>query len=112
LFYIDVRLALVCMTGAPVVLYPLVRLGQRVRRMTRRGQEDLEQISHVTAEAFSGHRSLGMKARMPVMSHRTSSLERSGSLACWIRMPGRMETSRRGGAGSSPALTARRLSSR
>jgi subfamily B ATP-binding cassette protein MsbA len=56
LFYIDVRLALVCMTGAPVVLYPLVRLGQRVRRMTRRGQEDLEQISHVTAEAFSGHR--------------------------------------------------------
>jgi subfamily B ATP-binding cassette protein MsbA len=56
LFYYDPRLALVCMTGAPLVVYPLVRLGQRVRRTTRRSQEDLEQLSHVTAEAFTGHR--------------------------------------------------------
>ena len=56
LFYYDARLALVCMTGAPVVIYPLVRLGQRVRRTTRRSQEQLEQLSHVTAEAFTGHR--------------------------------------------------------
>jgi subfamily B ATP-binding cassette protein MsbA len=56
LFWIDARLALVCLTGAPVVVYPLVRLGQRVRRMTRRGQEQLEHLSHVTAEAFTGHR--------------------------------------------------------
>ena len=27
----DAKLALVCMTGAPLVVYPLVRLGQRVR---------------------------------------------------------------------------------
>ena len=39
-----------------VIVYPLVRLGQRVRRTTRRSQEALEQISHVTAEAFTGHR--------------------------------------------------------
>ena len=32
LFYWDARLALVCVTGAPLVVYPLVRLGQRVRR--------------------------------------------------------------------------------
>ena len=44
------------MTGAPVVVYPLVRLGQRVRKTTRRSQEQLEHISHITAEAFSGHR--------------------------------------------------------
>jgi subfamily B ATP-binding cassette protein MsbA len=44
------------MTGAPIVVYPLVRLGQRVRRSTRRSQEELEHLSHLTAEAFTGHR--------------------------------------------------------
>jgi subfamily B ATP-binding cassette protein MsbA len=56
LFYWDARLALVCLTGTPLVLYPLVRLGQRVRRTTRRSQEELENLSHITAEAFTGHR--------------------------------------------------------
>jgi subfamily B ATP-binding cassette protein MsbA len=56
LFWIDARLALVCLTATPLVLYPLVRLGQRVRRTTRRGQEELENLSHITAEAFTGHR--------------------------------------------------------
>ncbi len=56
LFYYDWRLALVCLTGAPLIVYPLVRLGQRVRRTTRRSQEALEQMSHVSAEAFTGHR--------------------------------------------------------
>jgi subfamily B ATP-binding cassette protein MsbA len=56
LFYWDPRLAIVCLPGAPVVLYPLVQLGKRVRRTTRRSQEALEQMSHVSAEAFTGHR--------------------------------------------------------
>jgi ATP-binding cassette, subfamily B, bacterial MsbA len=56
LFWWDAKLALVCITGAPVVVYPLVRLGQRVRRSTRRSQEELEHLSHIAAEAFSGHR--------------------------------------------------------
>ena len=56
LLYHDVRLALVCMTGAPLVVYPLVRLGQRVRRTTRRSQEQLEHLSHLAVEAFTGHR--------------------------------------------------------
>ena len=56
MFWIDARLALVCMTGAPLIIYPLVRLGQRVRRTTRRSQEALEQLSHLSAEAFTGHR--------------------------------------------------------
>ena len=66
MFYVDFRLALVCVTGAPVVVYPLVRLGQRVRRSTRRGQQELEHLSHVTAEAFTGHRivkAFGAEAR-------------------------------------------------
>ena len=56
LLYHDVRLALVCITGAPLVIYPLVRLGQRVRRTTRRGQEQMEHLSHLAVEAFTGHR--------------------------------------------------------
>jgi subfamily B ATP-binding cassette protein MsbA len=56
LFYTDWRLALVCIPTAPLVVYPLVRLGQSVRRTTRRSQEALEHLTHVSAEAFSGHR--------------------------------------------------------
>ena len=56
LFYYDARLAILCLTGAPLVVYPLVRLGQRVRRSATRSQEALEQMSHVSAEAITGHR--------------------------------------------------------
>jgi subfamily B ATP-binding cassette protein MsbA len=56
MFYLEWRLALVAMVGAPIAIYPLVRLGQRVRRSTRRSQEHLENLSHITAEAFTGHR--------------------------------------------------------
>ncbi len=56
LFYIDARLALVAVTGAPIVVYPLVRFGKRIRSTTRRSQEQLEHLSHVTSEAFTGHR--------------------------------------------------------
>ncbi len=56
LFYLDWRLALVCLTAAPLVIYPLARLGQRVRRSTRRSQEELEHVTHLSAEALSGHR--------------------------------------------------------
>jgi subfamily B ATP-binding cassette protein MsbA len=56
LFFLDWRLALVAVTGAPVVIYPLVKFGKRIRSTTRRSQEELEHLSHVTAEAFTGHR--------------------------------------------------------
>src|SRR5438093_7831610 len=56
LFYYDARLTVVCLTGAPLIVYPLIRLGQRVRRTTRRSQEALEQLSHLSSEAFTGHR--------------------------------------------------------
>jgi len=75
LFYYDARLALVCLTGAPVVVYPLVRLGQRVRRTARRSQEALEQMSHVSAEAITGHRivkAFGAEARETAKFERVS----------------------------------------
>jgi ATP-binding cassette, subfamily B, bacterial MsbA len=56
LFYYDARLALVCLTGAPIIVYPLAKLGRRLRRTTRRSQEALEQLSHVAGESFTGHR--------------------------------------------------------
>ena len=56
LFYYDARLTVVCFTGAPLIVYPLIRLGQRVRRTTRRSQEAIEQLSHLSTEAFTGHR--------------------------------------------------------
>jgi ATP-binding cassette, subfamily B, bacterial MsbA len=66
LFALDARLAMVCLTSAPVIVYPLVRLGQKVRRTTKRSQEHLETLSHVATEAFSGHRivkAFGMEGR-------------------------------------------------
>jgi ATP-binding cassette, subfamily B, bacterial MsbA len=56
LFYYDAWLAIFCIISAPLVVYPLIRLGQRVRRTTRRSQEALQVLSHVSAEAFTGHR--------------------------------------------------------
>jgi ABC-type multidrug transport system fused ATPase/permease subunit len=55
------------------VVYPLVRLGQSVRRTTRRSQEALEHMSHVSAEAFSGHRivkAFGAEGAKPTSSRR------------------------------------------
>ena len=56
LFYYDARLAISCLIVAPIIIYPLIRLGQRVRRTTRRSQEALGRISHISTEAFTGHR--------------------------------------------------------
>ena len=56
LFYYDARLALVCLTSAPLIVYPLIQLGRRVRRTTKRSQEAVEQLSHISVEAFTGHR--------------------------------------------------------
>ena len=56
LFWLDWRLALVAVTGAPIVVYPLVKFGKRIRSTTRRSQEELEHLSHVTQESLGGHR--------------------------------------------------------
>jgi subfamily B ATP-binding cassette protein MsbA len=66
LFYLDWHLALVCVVTAPLVIYPLGRLGRRVRSTTRRSQEELEHLTHVAAETFTGHRivkAFGAEAR-------------------------------------------------
>jgi subfamily B ATP-binding cassette protein MsbA len=56
LFYYDAGLTLVCLTGAPLILYPLVKLGRVLRATTRLSQEHQEHMSHVATEAYTGHR--------------------------------------------------------
>ena len=56
LFILDWRLALVTVFIAPLAIHPLIRFGKRIRSTTRRSQEELEHLTHVTAEAFTGHR--------------------------------------------------------
>jgi subfamily B ATP-binding cassette protein MsbA len=75
LVYLDLRLTLVCGTIAPLILYPLVWLGKRVRRTTRRSQEALEHISHISAEAFTGHR---IVKAFGTEAHETEKFKRAG----------------------------------
>lgn len=66
LFFLDANLAVICVAVIPLVVYPLVRLGQRVRSTTRRGQEHLERLTHLAAEGLTGHRivkAFGAEAR-------------------------------------------------
>ncbi|MDO8679824.1 MAG: ABC transporter ATP-binding protein [Acidobacteriota bacterium] len=76
LFYYDAKLALLCMTATPLVVYPLVRFGKRVRTVTRWSQEAQEHISHVAGEAFTGHRivkAFGAEGREGTKFERASS---------------------------------------
>ena len=66
MFYLQWELAVVCTVTAPLVVYPLSQLGRRVRGQTRRSQEEIEHLTHVATEAFSGHRivkAFGAEAR-------------------------------------------------
>ncbi|MEO5897489.1 MAG: lipid A export permease/ATP-binding protein MsbA [Vicinamibacterales bacterium] len=56
LFWLDWRLALVAVFVAPLAVHPLLRMGKKIRSSTRRSQEELEHLTHVTNEAFTGHR--------------------------------------------------------
>ena len=56
MFFKQWELAMVCTVTAPLVVYPLSQLGRRVRGQTRRSQEEIEHLTHIATEAFSGHR--------------------------------------------------------
>jgi len=51
----DWKLALVSVTVLPFVLLPTARLGRRIRRSTRRAQDEAAQMSEILQEGFSGH---------------------------------------------------------
>jgi subfamily B ATP-binding cassette protein MsbA len=75
LFYYDARLAMVCVTAAPIIVYPLAKLGRRLRKTSRRSQEALENLTHVAGEAYTGHRivkAFGAEAREGAKFRRAS----------------------------------------
>jgi len=51
----DWKLAIASLTLLPFVLIPTARLGKRLRRTTRRAQDDAAEVTHVLQEALSGH---------------------------------------------------------
>ena len=50
----DWKLALVSLTLLPFVLVPTLRIGRRIRRTTRRAQDDTAELNQVLQEALSG----------------------------------------------------------
>ncbi len=51
----DPRLAIVSLTVLPFVLVPTIRLGRRIRRTTRRTQDDAAELNQVLQETLSGN---------------------------------------------------------
>jgi subfamily B ATP-binding cassette protein MsbA len=51
----DWRLALVSLTLLPFVLVPTLRIGRRIRRTTRRAQDDTAELNQILQETISGH---------------------------------------------------------
>lgn len=51
----DWRLSLVSLTVLPFVLIPTVRIGRRIRRSTRRAQDDAAGVNQVLQETLSGY---------------------------------------------------------
>ncbi|MEJ5367344.1 MAG: ABC transporter ATP-binding protein [Bryobacteraceae bacterium] len=51
----DWKLALVSLTVLPFVLLPTARLGKRIRRSTRKAQDEAAAMSEILQEGFSGH---------------------------------------------------------
>ena len=52
----DWKLALVSLTVLPFVIVPTVRIGRRIRRTTRRAQDDAAELNQILQETLSGHR--------------------------------------------------------
>ncbi len=51
----DWRLAVVSLTLLPFVLVPTVRIGKRIRKTTRRAQDDTADLNQILQETLSGH---------------------------------------------------------
>ncbi len=51
----DWKLAIVSVTLLPFVLIPTARIGKRIRRTTRRAQDDMAELNQILQEALSGH---------------------------------------------------------
>jgi subfamily B ATP-binding cassette protein MsbA len=50
------KLALICLVLTPVVIYPVVRFGKGMRRLSYRSQERMADLTSLMAEGLRGHR--------------------------------------------------------
>ncbi len=55
-FVIDWQLALLCFLTVPLIIWPVQRIGRRVRRLSRQAQEDLANLNDSLQETYSGVR--------------------------------------------------------
>ncbi|HYQ81066.1 MAG TPA: ABC transporter transmembrane domain-containing protein [Anaeromyxobacteraceae bacterium] len=55
-FWLDVKLSLIAFVAVPVTLVPIIRLGQRLKKVTVQSQATLGRISEMIQEALSGMR--------------------------------------------------------
>jgi subfamily B ATP-binding cassette protein MsbA len=53
--HMDWKLALVSLTILPFVLVPTIRIGRKLRRSTRRAQDDAADLNQILQETLSGH---------------------------------------------------------
>jgi subfamily B ATP-binding cassette protein MsbA len=56
LLSIDLKLALTCLVAAPLLVYPIVRFGKGMRRVSHRSQERMADLAALLAEGVRGHR--------------------------------------------------------
>lgn len=54
--YLDPLLALIAFIVFPIGVFPVYRFGQKIRRLSRRGQESIGNISSLMHESIAGHR--------------------------------------------------------
>ncbi|MFQ5597354.1 MAG: lipid A export permease/ATP-binding protein MsbA [Nitrospiria bacterium] len=56
IFYQDWQLALFAVFVMPLMIYPIVRIGERLRKIARKGQERAGDLTNILQETFSGIR--------------------------------------------------------
>ena len=56
LFSNDSRLALICLVLLPLVVVPIIRFGQGMRRKSHKSQERMAELANLVAEGVRGHR--------------------------------------------------------
>ncbi|HZX47982.1 MAG TPA: ABC transporter ATP-binding protein, partial [Nitrospirota bacterium] len=54
IFYQDWRLAAVSCIVLPFAYYPLIQLGRKLRRISRKGQEEISEVTAILHETFTG----------------------------------------------------------
>jgi ATP-binding cassette, subfamily B, bacterial MsbA len=74
MFYQDWRLALVAFVAFPLALYPIVRIGKRMRRVSGRGQAQMGRLTSRFEETFQGIRQVKAYGREADETRRTGSL--------------------------------------